>query len=53
MGVSNGDASCLARNYVKWVKGRLNVPAVKHSDSRSVVLAIKSHHRCISRKRMT
>jgi hypothetical protein len=30
--------------------GRLNVPAVKHSDSRSAVLAIKSHNRFISKK---
>ena len=50
MGISGGDAGCRARNYVKWGNGRLNVPAVKHSDSRSAVLAIKSHHRFISRK---
>jgi hypothetical protein len=50
MGISGGDAGCLARNYVKWGNGRLNVPAVKHSDSRSAVLAIKSHHRFICRK---
>jgi len=50
MGVSSGDAGCLARNDVKWDNGRPNVPAVKHSDSRSGVLAIKSHHRFISRK---
>jgi len=50
MGISGGDAGCPARNYVKWDNERLNVPAVKHSDSRSAVLGIKSHHRFISRK---
>jgi hypothetical protein len=50
MGISSGDAGCLARNYVKWDNGRLNVPAVKHSDSVSAVLAIKSDHRFISKK---
>jgi hypothetical protein len=44
MGISGGDAGCLARNYVKWDNGRLNAPAVKHSDSRSAVLGIKCHH---------
>jgi hypothetical protein len=49
MGISSGDAGRLARNYVKWGNGRPNVPAAKHSDSWSAVLAIKSH-RFISRK---
>jgi len=38
MGISGGDAGCRARNYVKWDNERLNVTAVKHSDSRSAVL---------------
>jgi hypothetical protein len=50
MGISSGDTGCLARNYVKWDNGRPNIPAVKLSDSGSAVLAIKSHHRFISRK---
>jgi hypothetical protein len=37
MGTSGGDAGRRARNYVKWHNGRLDVPAVKHSDSRSFV----------------
>jgi hypothetical protein len=50
MGISGDDAGCPARNYIEGENGRLNLSAVKHSDSRSAFLGIKSHHRFASRK---
>jgi hypothetical protein len=50
MGTSGDDAGCPARDYIDWNNGRRNLPAMKHSDSRSASLSIKSHHRFISRK---
>ncbi|MDT7719959.1 MAG: hypothetical protein QOE94_970 [Mycobacterium sp.] len=50
MGISGDDAGCPARNDIEGDNGRLNLPAVMHSDSRSAFLGIESHHRFVSRK---
>ena len=39
-----------ARNHIDGDNGRLNLPALKHSDSPSASLGIKFHHRFFSRK---
>jgi hypothetical protein len=50
MGTSGDDAGCPARNHMDRDNGRLNLPAVKHSDSPSAFLGITFHHRFASRK---
>ena len=50
MGTSGDDAGCPARNHMDGDNERLNLPAVKHSDSPSAFLGITFHHRFISRK---
>jgi hypothetical protein len=50
MGISGDDAGCPARDHIDRDNGRLNLSAVKHSDSRRAFLGIESQYRFISRK---
>jgi hypothetical protein len=52
MGISGDDAGCPARNYMQGDNGRLNLPAVEHSDSRSAFLGIKSQFDPTERERI-
>jgi hypothetical protein len=54
MGISGDDAGCPARNYIEGDNdGRLNLSAVKHSDSRSAFLGTSLSTASFPGKRLT
>ena len=53
MGISGDDAGGPARNYIEGDNGRLNLSAVKHSDSQSAFLGTSLSTDSFPGKRLT